>query len=120
MRELTYPTPRVAKERARPIGGIGFDWLIVVLSGWVLAGLYLDGWAHVHNVGVETFFSTWHGVLYSGFLTGALVLLGATVRNRTLGYAWADAVPQGYSLALIGAGLFALGGLADMSWHLAF
>lgn len=120
MRELTYPAPSVVKERARPVGGVGFDWLLVALSGWLLSGLYLDGWAHTHEVGVETFFSTWHAVLYSGYLTAAIVLLAATVRNYTLGYAWHEAVPAGYSGALLGAGLFALGGLGDMAWHLAF
>ena len=45
MRELTYTAPPVAKERARPVGGVGFDWLIVALSGWLLGGMYLDGWA---------------------------------------------------------------------------
>jgi hypothetical protein len=29
-------------------------------------------------------------------------------------------VPAGYGVALLGVGLFALGGLGDMAWHLAF
>ena len=120
MRELTYTAPPAARERVRPVGGVGFDWLLVALSGWLLGGLYLDGWAHTHDVGVETFFSPWHGVLYSGYGTAAIVLLLATVRNVTLGYAWRQAAPAGYSLALLGAGLFALGGLGDMAWHLTF
>jgi len=34
----------------------------------LLGGLYLDGWAHVHLRGLESFFTPWHGVLYTGFL----------------------------------------------------
>jgi hypothetical protein len=32
-----------------PVGcSISFDWVMVVLSGWLLGGLYVDGWAHNH------------------------------------------------------------------------
>ena len=87
MAQLTQQAIAVPTTRVRPVGGLGFDWLIVALSGGLLSGLYLDGWAHIHNAGVETFFSPWHGVLYSGYLTAAIALLAVTVRNYTLGWA---------------------------------
>ena len=46
----------------------------VVLGTWVVGGLFLDGWAHVNQPGLETFFSPWHGVFYLGFLVSSVVL----------------------------------------------
>lgn len=44
-----------------------FDWVIALLSLWLVGCVHLDAWAH-HQFAVETFFTPWHGVLYAGFL----------------------------------------------------
>ena len=50
-------------------GGRYFDLIVSLLSLWIIAGLYLDGSAHHHIPDlIETFFTPWHAVLYSGFL----------------------------------------------------
>lgn len=91
------------------------------MLGWVLvAGLYADGWAHGHVPGLETFFTPWHAVLYGSFVllaawSGVLVLRRLSSVRR-----WRDAVPAGYGGAWVGIGVFAAGGLADMTWHIAF
>ena len=83
-----------AREQARPIRRLRFDWLVVILSSWMIGGIHLDGWAH-HHFDVETFFTPWHGVLYSGFLALAVVLVGTFIRNLTKGYRWQQAMPIG-------------------------
>ncbi len=120
MKVLAHAGIATAGARARPIEGIGFDWASVVLSGWMIGGLYLDGWAHTHVPGLETFFTPRHAVLYAGFLALAGLLAGTLLLNHGRGRAWSTAMPEGYVPSLLGAGIFLLGGIGDMFWHLAF
>jgi hypothetical protein len=94
---------------------------MVALGGLALiGGLYLDGWAHVHVPALESFFTPWHAVLYSGFLLLAASLVAPVLRGRLRGVAWRNAIPAGYGLGLLGIALFALGGLLDLGWHTLF
>lgn len=79
-----------------------------VLGVWMTFGTHVDGWAHTHVLSTEeTFFTPWHGILYSGWL-----LLAAWIYlHRDL---------PGYRLGLIGALGFGVGGIFDMAWHAAF
>lgn len=87
---------------------------------WMLVGLYLDGWAHRHIPNLETFFTPWHGVLYSGFLA-TFTLIGVMAwRNHARGWPWPESVPAGYELSLAGLLLFAAGGVGDLIWHTVF
>ena len=104
----------------RPQGRIRFDWLIVVLSAWWLGGLYLDGWAHRHVPALETFFTPWHAVLYSGFAACGLALLVTQARNMRHGYPWNRSLPAGYGLSLVGAAIFLVAGALDLLWHTLF
>jgi hypothetical protein len=79
----------------------------------------LDAWAH-HQFEVKTFFTHWHGVLYSGFLALAAVLTGTFVLNIRKGWVWWQAMPVSYRLSLLGVAVFTAGGVGDMIWHLAF
>jgi hypothetical protein len=83
---------------------------VALSSIWFGTGLYLDGWAHTHAL-PDTFFTPWHGVIYSGFSLAALVLVVALWQNWRLG------MPTGYRLSLVGVGLFLVGGVADLFWH---
>ena len=92
------------------------DWGVALGGLWLIAGLHLDGWAHRH-IHMETFFTPWHAVLYSGYAVTALVVgLGFLVGLRQ-GKPWRTALPRAYRTALIGAILFLIGGVADMTWH---
>ncbi|EYB66457.1 hypothetical protein DEIPH_ctg139orf0194 [Deinococcus phoenicis] len=86
----------------------------------MLFGVHLDAWAH-HRFALESFFTPWHGLLYSGFallaLLLALLLAAAAVRGGGLR---PSAMPGGYGPSLVGAGLFALGGVGDLLWHTLF
>jgi hypothetical protein len=104
-------------QHTHALGGLHFDWAMVVLSGWFMTGMYLDGWAHSHGRVDETFFTPWHAVLYSGFLALAAFLGLTLLRNRAQGYGWRQAMPAGYGPSLLGVAIFTLGGLGDMIWH---
>jgi hypothetical protein len=85
--------------------------------GWLVGGIWLDAWAH-HNVPtLETFFTPWHGVLYSGLLATLAVVLAALARNRAVGRDWRRALPVGYGLSLVGGLIFAA---VDLVWHTLF
>ena len=106
--------------RGEAVGGPGFDWLMTALGAWLLGGLYLDGWAHIHVPGLETFFTPWHAVLYSGYLAGAVALVVTFAGNRRRGAPRSRALPAGYQLSLVGAFVFFFAGVADMLWHVTF
>ncbi len=89
-------------------------------SGVMLVGLYLDGWAHRHLSNLESFFTPWHGVLYSGFFATMACLAYMLVRFRRPGEAWWQMIPPGYGLSLVGAAIFFAGGFADLIWHTLF
>ena len=44
------------------------DLVTALLGTFLVGGVYLDGWAHLHKPGLETFFTPWLGVLSGGFL----------------------------------------------------
>ncbi|MEW6683877.1 MAG: hypothetical protein AB1451_13315 [Nitrospirota bacterium] len=87
----------------------GFDWWLTSCSSWMVVGLYLDGWAHRHLHDLDTFFTPWHGVLYSGFVACAGLLTWRRLRSGTL--------PPGYGPSFLGVGIFTLGGVGDLIWH---
>jgi hypothetical protein len=117
----TIGAPEKASGRAaHATGGARFDWLMAGLGAWLLGGLYLDGWAHIHVPALETFFTPWHAVLYSGYLAGAAALMVTFCRNRRRGAPRSSALPAGYRLSLVGVFIFFFAGVADMLWHVVF
>jgi hypothetical protein len=93
---------------------------MAALGAWLLGGLYLDGWAHIHLPALESFFTPWHAVLYAGYLAGAAALVVTFVRNRRRGARRSTALPDGYRPSLVGVFIFFFAGIADMLWHVAF
>ncbi|HRQ41603.1 MAG TPA: hypothetical protein PLD25_27095 [Chloroflexota bacterium] len=82
-----------------------------------MGGIFLDGWAHHHVAELESFFTPWHGVLYSGFLVTAVALGIYVVQNWHQEGNWPAAVPVGYGWSLVGILLFLAGGAGDILWH---
>jgi hypothetical protein len=111
---------RIAQPKAYPTGGLRFDWIVTLLSFGIVAGVYLDGWAHSHGRTDDSFFTPWHAILYSAFAAAGLFLAFHQLRNVQQGYPFMRALPYGYTTSLMGAVLFALGGFADMLWHTQF
>jgi len=103
--------------RSYPAGSLRFDWFFTLLSTWVIFGLYIDGWAHNHGQVDNTFFTPWHALLYLGVLSIGVFLFVNQWANLRKGYPLMRALPQGYTLSLIGAGLFMMGGGFDFVWH---
>lgn len=89
------------------------------LCAWVAAGMVLDAWAHQNLGQLETFFTPWHAVLYSGLLAVMAWLGGLAMAARRVRPEGAR-VPVGYGLGLVGAAVFALSGMADAAWHTVF
>lgn len=98
------------------------DHLItVLLAAWMTAGIFIDGWAHINLTSLETFFTPWHAVFYSGFLATAGWVAYQALRFQPRPRAFApDAVPAGYLVGVFGVLLFGLGGVADVLWHTIF
>src|SRR5439155_238380 len=122
MRTAAPPAPPSVSEREAPrrSASRGFDGLVAVLSAVFGGGLYLDGWAHVHGHVHRSFFTPWHAALYSGFLVVAAVIGGTALAGMRRGLPLRESVPTGYELSLLGAGIFLVGGVADMAWHIVF
>jgi hypothetical protein len=127
------------KEKAQAVSSLRFDWIMVIVSIWWLGGLFIDGWAHSNIPQLETFFTPWHAVLYSGYLAVAFTLLvqillnlrqsalsagGSTpslvalVRESLPGHRWLRAIPNGYELSVLGVVIFGVSGIGDLTWHL--
>jgi hypothetical protein len=120
VRTTTTTTPGAAVATGRPRARWGDDLAAALLGTWVVGGLFLDGWAHVNQPGLETFFSPWHGVFYAGFLVSTVVLARLIARFQRGGRLDPALIPAGYGLGLVGVALFVTGGLADGVWHTLF
>jgi hypothetical protein len=111
---LTRTRSQTAALDAAPVRRMSWleDLVTLLLSAWLIGGLFLDGWAHNTRPQLETFFTPWHAVFYSGFAACAIWVCRSVWVRR--------GVPAGYGLALVGLAIFLASGVGDMSWHLAF
>jgi hypothetical protein len=100
--------------------GARFDVIFLLALLWFLTGVCLDAWAHAHLARLETFFTPWHAVLYSGAFVTALVLFVTTCFNRSRTNSWREAIPGGYELTVLAVAGFLIGGVGDMAWHVLF
>jgi hypothetical protein len=114
------PSVRVSGE-SRPHSKISEDGVMIALAGFTLFALFLDGWRHNNLVGIDTFWSTAHILMYAGLTaTGvwiALVLLRYQKGVDDLDW---SRVPLGYGLAFVALPLAAIAGPADFMWHSAY
>lgn len=111
MTSETLRRPRLAKRR--------FDLVAMLLSVWMVGGVFIDGWAHINLPSTkETFFTPWHGTLYSGFAAVTIWMVVPLVRRSERDIT--SRVPPGYKLAFVGLVVFAAGGAGDALWHTVF
>jgi hypothetical protein len=116
----TTTTPVPAAGAGRPRARWGDDLAAALFGTWVVAGLFLDGWAHLNQPGLETFFTPWHAVFYTGFLASTVVFARLVARFQRGGRPDPALVPAGYGLGLVGVAMFVVGGFADGVWHTLF
>ena len=104
-----------------PEVSIRFEWALTFTSLWILAGLFLDGWAHTNiPETIDSFFTPWHLTLYSG-LVASIAVLGITyLSNLRKGYTWLRALPPAYMRSVLGAIIFVVAGNLDFIWHSLF
>ncbi len=106
---------------AKAYVGTTIDLFTILFGLWLLSGVFIDGYAHSHiDSTLETFFTPWHAMLYSGFLACAIWFAWLTYRNYRLGWRGIEAIPHGYGSGIVGALIFAFGGVSDMIWHTIF
>jgi hypothetical protein len=117
---MTLVDRPAAPVHTRPVASHRSDLVTALLGGWFAVGLMLDAWAHNNVPGLETFFTPWHAVFYSGFLAISGWVLWVC-RDALRGPSRAiGAVPAGYAATLVAIVTFALGGVGDLAWHTAF
>lgn len=99
--------------------GRRLDWLALAGIGWLVTGLFLDGWAHNNRL-PDSFWTVWHALFYSGYAALAAVIVGTVAVRRPRVASWRAAIPEGYGPATIGVIAFGIGGIFDMLWHTRF
>lgn len=92
--------------------GSRFPWLVTAAHAWILVGLFLDGWFHIHRGDNESFFTPWHAILYSG--------VAATVAVHLWEQSRAGGTQPGYAQSLAGGVLVLVAGVVDGAWHTVF
>ncbi|MBM3256719.1 MAG: hypothetical protein FJY98_00080 [Candidatus Liptonbacteria bacterium] len=98
-----------------------FDWLFIEFSTVWVAGVFVDGWAHIHILDtLDSFFTPWHALIYTGIALIALLLFVQALLNRKKGYPWRRSLPREYMFAAAGLIFVAVGGPGDMIWHTLF
>src|SRR5947209_5714649 len=93
--------------------------LSAFFGGWIIFGLFIDGWAHNHQK-PETVVTPWHAILYSGFAATAWYAISVARRRRQAGQRLWDAAPAGHRLVLAGLIIFGFGAVGDVTWHSLF
>jgi hypothetical protein len=118
----TQVAARREADAGPPAVGMGWrgDLVTAALSAWLILGLFVDGWAHNTRPRLETFFTPWHALFYSGFAALAAWVWWSVWRRWRTGTSLRTAIPPGYGLAVVGLALFLASGMGDMAWHLAF
>ena len=97
------------------------DRITLAITAWLIAGVFIDGYAHVSIIDTETedFFTLWHAIFYAAFisLTGWIGWIAYRRRSDAPILEW---FPAGYREAVAGIAIFAVGGIGDGIWHTAF
>lgn len=108
----------VSARRHRPVTTTREDLITMATAFWLMAGLFLDAWAHTIRLDeLEGFWTPWHGVFYSGFLATAAWIAWLVNRGVPDTGSVTAAIPVGYGPAVVGIALFAMGGVGDAIWH---
>lgn len=103
------PRPAVLGDGSPAPARPAFAWLSTAVNAWILTGLFVDGWFHIHDPDLESFFTPWHAILYSGVAAAVAVIL-LEVRRQ-------GRVPDGFLPSVVGGLVVGFAGVADGVWH---
>lgn len=117
MTASTALTPPPVGTPPSPVASYRTNLVTALLGVWFTVGLMLDAWAHNNLVDLETFFTPWHGVFYSGFVATAGWIAWTSREALRDGMA---AIPAGYRPAAFAVVGFAFAGSGDALWHTIF
>ena len=82
--------------------------LFIIAMLWFFIGAWVDSSAHTYLIDdIETFFTPWHAMLYSGYAFSVLVAM--YVKNKIKDYK--------FDVGVLGAVIFGIGGASDAIWH---
>jgi hypothetical protein len=97
-------------------------WIMLVASAWLVTGLQLDAYAHATTPELETFWTPWHAVLYSGIAASGLTLVWLLrPRLPTIPtYQSVMALPNALRVPVLGMAFLLVGGGIDTLWHNIF
>ena len=91
-----------------PITNKNHRTLLVIAMIWFFVGAWIDSSAHTYLLDdIETFFTPWHAVLYSGYAFSVFVAM--YVKNSIKDYK--------FDVGVLGAVIFGIGGASDAVWH---
>src|SRR5688572_19079301 len=96
------------------------DWILALLSIWLIGGFYVDLWAHAHGEVDDTFFTPWHGLLYAGAAAFGIAFVLVAILGKPRGVPVRDVLAPPYQLGFLGAVLFVVAGVLDLGWHELF
>lgn len=97
-------------------------WIMLVASAWLVTGLQLDAYAHATTPELETFWTPWHAVLYSGIAASGLTLVWLLRPRlpRIPTYESVLALPNALRVPILGMAFLLVGGGIDTLWHNVF
>lgn len=96
------------------------DLITVLLGTWLTIGGFVDGFAHRNLDTPETFFTPWHGILYSGFAAVSAWVVFLMIKRRQSTTSLRESIPAGYGTTVGGIVVFMAGGIGDGLWHTFF
>jgi hypothetical protein len=108
--------PHVAVD-APPSASYRTNLVTVVLGAWFTFGLFLDAWAHSNLTELETFFTPWHGVFYTGFVCTAGWIVSTAHTAWRSGGSDLRSIPAGYAAATVAVAGFGVAAVGDLTWH---
>ncbi len=111
-------TPQVKTDR--PVSTLAFDWMFITLTLLMTVGIMMDVWSHFEFGPDQSIFNPFHLLFYSALGAITMLLLGVQTYNVRQGFAFEYALPQGYGLGLLGALLFGVSGVIDLTIHALF
>ncbi len=109
-----------SKEPANAMGSLPFDWLMVVLASWAIAGIFLVGRAYNRVPAPDSLFSPWHLILYSGLVANVIGVYTSLAVSYLRERDWKQALSTSYKLYSSGLAIILFGGLIGLVWRQLF